>query len=496
MKTIIASLFLMISFLSLNAQNQNSNWCFGFNAGIYFDSQNNPTTFTSAVNSRGSCASISDSLGNLLFYVSNDTIAFYHDSACKVYNANNQIMQNGDGLIGLGWYQEFVIVPFPDSLNLYYVFQIGITENFGLYYSKIDMSQNGGLGAVMQKNIQLSNLHANESLSAIKHANGRDWWVFFRHSDTQIPNNDFFVYLIDPTGIHPAWIQNVGPMNYGNDGGTIEFNKLGTQFSFTAIVSQLELFDFNRCTGMITHNFTIEPQSINGPYKNYQWAAFSPSGRYLYMSEFDTISRLYQYDLLAPSITASKILIDSFILPQYCAGKLKLAPDNKIYMSNAYNDGINFNYPYPDITYNMYNMNLSVINQPDSSGLACNFTKYSFYLGGNRTYWGLPNNPDYTLGPVVGSVCDTLASSPPAPEGGAIAVYPNPAKDKLNIATDVLYGKATICIYNLLGEMCFTTVTKNAANTITLNLSTLKQGLYLVQVKTAGKVWSKKFIKE
>lgn len=128
MKKILLTFLLLLSIYNLSyAQNQNSNLCFGFNAGIHFDNLNNPTAFTSAVNSRGSCASISDSIGNLLFYVANDTIALYHDSACKVYNANNQLMQNGDGLIGLGWYQEFTIIPYPDSFNLYYVFQIGIT---------------------------------------------------------------------------------------------------------------------------------------------------------------------------------------------------------------------------------------------------------------------------------------------------------------------------------------------------------------------------------
>ncbi|MBK7967235.1 MAG: T9SS type A sorting domain-containing protein [Bacteroidetes bacterium] len=68
----------------------------------------------------------------------------------------------------------------------------------------------------------------------------------------------------------------------------------------------------------------------------------------------------------------------------------------------------NWNFPYPDSAYNIYNMNLSVINEPDSAFPACNFTPYSFYLGGKRTYWGLPNNPNYDMGVVAGSPCDTL----------------------------------------------------------------------------------------
>ncbi|MBK8873341.1 MAG: hypothetical protein IPN13_05230 [Bacteroidetes bacterium] len=55
-------------------------------------------------------------------------------------------------------------------------------------------------------------------------------------------------------------------------------------------------------------------------------------------------------------------------------------------------------------------MNLSVINYPDSLGSACNYTPYSFYLGGTRTHYGLPNNPDYDLPAHAGSPCDTLVS--------------------------------------------------------------------------------------
>ena len=62
-------------------------------------------------------------------------------------------------------------------------------------------------------------------------------------------------------------------------------------------------------------------------------------------------------------------------------------------------------YPYDSTDYYPENMSLSVINQPDQRGgaAACDFQPYSFYLGGKRTYWGLPNNPNYDLGPLAGS---------------------------------------------------------------------------------------------
>ena len=38
--------------------------------------------------------------------------------------------------------------------------------------------------------------------------------------------------------------------------------------------------------------------------------------------------------------------------------------------------------------YSQYNMNLSVIENPDVVGVGCNLNLFSFYLGGKRTYWG------------------------------------------------------------------------------------------------------------
>jgi hypothetical protein len=95
---------------------------------------------------------------------------------------------------------------------------------------------------------------------------------------------------------------------------------------------------------------------------------------------------------------------------------LKLGPDNKIYLSSVYNNLQTISYPYPDTVYSIYNSYLGVINSPDNIGAACDFQPYSFYLGGKRTYYGLPNNPDYDLPALVGSPCDTLVGIGEAPQ--------------------------------------------------------------------------------
>ncbi|MBK8847769.1 MAG: hypothetical protein IPO27_14990 [Bacteroidetes bacterium] len=359
---------LVIVHLNLNAQKCNNNWCFGDSAGINFDNTINPQTFNCAAKSRGSCCSVSDSLGNLLFYAF--TRAAMALKSTRIFNAQNNIMVNGDTIVGEGWYQELVIVPNPIDKNQYYLFSISVTgtSGYGLYYSTIDMSLNNGLGEVTQKNVQLNSLVATDCLNAVKHGNGKDWWIIFRSAkDTQNPNNKFWVYLIDSNGISTPSVQQQGiNLNY-HSLGNLEFSKSGDKFCHVMAGDRIETYNFDRCTGIITVDKTIDTLNFqNLQYQYYISVQFSPSGRYLYVGQIDTTSYLLQFDLQATNIKASRVIIDSFPFPDYCVGKVKLAPDGKIYLSNWYNDGLNFPYPYPDTTYNIYNTYLSVINDPDS----------------------------------------------------------------------------------------------------------------------------------
>ncbi len=75
---------LIVIFISLNAfyldcigQGKNAIWCFGDSAGIDFNNVANPIVFSSGMNAVGSCASISDSSGNLKFYCSTPDITNY-----------------------------------------------------------------------------------------------------------------------------------------------------------------------------------------------------------------------------------------------------------------------------------------------------------------------------------------------------------------------------------------------------------------------------------
>jgi hypothetical protein len=146
-------------------------------------------------------------------------------------------------------------------------------------------------------------------------------------------------------------------------------------------------------------------------------------------------------------------------------------------------------------------MNLSVINSPDSLGAACNFQPYSFYLGGNRTYWGLPNNPNYELGPLTGSICDTLTVglTEIINYKNNITVYYDADWQTAFLNTKRLKGKNyNLQLYNLNGQLLLHEKGKLTSNYFTedLNLLGYSKGLYIVRLITEKEVLTAKFVVE
>ena len=109
----ITLLGLTAFYCCVNAQKQGNNWLFGYNAGVSWNT-GVPVSFTGGqtVCDEG-VGSISDAAGNLLFYTDGSTI----------WDKTNTPMPNGSGLLGnTSTSQDGMIVPYPGSPNLYYVF--------------------------------------------------------------------------------------------------------------------------------------------------------------------------------------------------------------------------------------------------------------------------------------------------------------------------------------------------------------------------------------
>ena len=413
MKIRLALLLFFVFFgKDLCAQFTNNNWCWGDSAYVHWNSTGIPTLGRSSVKFRSSSTSIGNSNGVIAYSARKDAWLPVNG---YVWNRFHMPMQNANLIYGSGTYHERLFLPYPGNDSLLLLFSECTLSNcpYGLFYSIIDLKANNDSGAVIQKNIPLNNYPALDALMAVQHGNGRDWWLLFQRWDGSNGNtgyNDFFVYLIDSTGVNLHTQQFVG-FNHAANGGHLVFNSSGTQFVVVTLRNLIQLYDFDRCSGLITLWETVLFENSPPIIYLYPSCAFSPDNKILYVTEATNSampSRLLQFDLTSGNIASSKTVIYSFFDPAEGVLDLKLAPDNNIYLSAQDQSG---SYIYADTFYTQINTHLSVINQPDSLGLACDFQPFSFYLGGARTYYGLPNNPDYELGAWVGSPCDTLTVS-------------------------------------------------------------------------------------
>ncbi|MBP9549894.1 MAG: T9SS type A sorting domain-containing protein [Chitinophagales bacterium] len=463
-------ILIMLLNANLYAQNFTNNWYFGDSAALNFSSGIPEPIEGSQLVSREACCSISDSSGNLMFYSSSYT----------VWNINNEIMVNGEHLGGseLGNYPSTisngcVVLQKPLSKNLYYIF---ISDGQKLIYSIIDMNLNGGDGEVISKNQLLIDTLAGEKIAAAKHANGRDWWIFIHETIS----SNFIKFLITPYMIEGPYIQSIGK-DYNlllNPIGEMLFSQQGDKLISVTASGIIDLFDFDRCSGELSNWIDLRNIDINEAYG----ASFSSDGCYIYLSKYNEPSQIYQFNLCRSDIIESRILIFENPFPDYFIGQHQLGPDNKIYIPFSYKMA-------PSDIYELQNMNLNVINNPDANGLDCLFDTANISLGGHKSLLGLPNFPNYNLGALAGSECDTIIAGinhiDKVPD--EINIYPNPASNTINILMPAKYlsesqGDLNITIYNNIGQLVKEIHLNNISEIISFNIDELSSGFYTIRL--------------
>ena len=488
--------FFLFGFGEMEAQFNNNYWVFGDSVGIDWSNTANPLFFNSKLKGRGTAVSLADSSGVLVYSGTGQKPNVIDRT--RTFNRYHLEIPNSDSINGEGWYHEMLLIPHPGNDSIVYLFSIGVNTWHGLFFTLINYKANNDSGVVVQKNIQLQNTPAFDGLTAVRHGNGRDWWLMFKDFDPTFPytlNNNFFVYLIDSSGVHFFQLQSSGSLNNDNLGQLI-VNLDGSLFAIVTLGGLIELYNFDRCSGIISSSSNVEPFRSMNPYPYYFSAAFSPDDSKLYVVNIAYLNQpgqndtLFQFDLTAPNISASKQVIA--VLPSYerGAGNLKLAPDNKIYLTSGDQTAST---PYPDTLFTTINSYLSVINQPDSLGLACDFQPFSFYLGGARTYYGLPNNPDYDLGAWVGSPCDTLTvslSPNPSPEerGAIMQAWYNHEWNMIHVNASKLKEKyGVLRLFDVEGRVVYerkVEVISGGYFTTEIGMNGVASGVYIVSLTT------------
>ncbi|MES2681776.1 MAG: T9SS type A sorting domain-containing protein [Bacteroidota bacterium] len=371
---------LLIFSLSLlpffsQAQKQTQKWFFANKAGLDFVTSP-PTVLTGAqiMTNEGS-ATVSDAEGNLLFYT----------EGVKIWNKNHTVMVNGTGLKGdLSTTQSALIIKKPGSTNIYFVFslQAGLA-NDSLFYSIVDMNLDNGNGAVTVKNVFMSE-YLSEKLAGTIHCNGIDYWVMTHNRGTE-----FRSFLVNNAGVNlTPVISNIPTPNFLSLlVGWMKFSPNGKKVGWARGNGQpgtsFELFDFDNSTGIVSGALQLAafttPSSPGGPYG----CEFSPDGTKFYGARVFNNSNIvppviYQWNLCAgsnPAIVASQFTISS---PGENYG-MQLAMDGKIYMNC-------------EAGYSM-----SVINNPNAPGAACNFVYGALSIAPGAIALGTPNFPSNYL---------------------------------------------------------------------------------------------------
>ncbi|MGR6088361.1 MAG: T9SS type A sorting domain-containing protein [Arcticibacter sp.] len=465
-------LILHVAFIA-HAQKQDYIWIFGDSTGLDFNTPV-PTPLT-GVNTYSieNSASISDSNGNLLFYCS----ASYGTDTTSLKNRLFQLMPNGNQMYGgASATQGSTIVPFPADTMKYYLFSfyppvLGLGTH--LYYSIIDISLDNGYGDVIQKNVLLNNAYYfTEKTQIVRHGNGRDWWLITHEGYSN--NNKFIKYLITPSGISAPYYQNIGSiLNGAGNIGQLKFSQSGNKLVLVAARGILNIFDFNRCTGVISNTIDLSYFVPSGTSAFYG-GAFSSNEQILYVTNLDS---LFQYDLTATNIAGSKQLL--LVKSMNCSfGQLQLAPDDKIYLATMCGGSL------PNNVFTNENMNLTVINDPDVYGPGCNLAPYSFSLGGRRSFLGLPNMQNYNLGRWAGSPCDTLTVGIYEIDNVYSGkMYPNPSTGVVNYEYRTEKNNTgTITINNVWGQELKRIPLTGGLNTLTIDCGNFADGIYLYDV--------------
>lgn len=404
-------------------------------------------------------------------------------------------MLNGSGLnpsnytadnvyLGLFLEQACLIIPFPDDSTKYYLIHNTIdyagVYSLYFYFTLIDMTLDNGLrGVVSKNNILLNDTTIPGSLTACKHANGRDWWLINHEQGT----NRYFKFLITPYGISGPFSQYIGKVSIYSSHGQVAFSPDGTKFANYDVYDDLDIMDFDRCSGNFSNCIHVAIDDSAGP----AGVAFSPNSKVLYVS---STRYVYQYDLTSANIPSTQITVavwDGFYspVPPYATSfsLAQLAPDRKIYIATGSSTE-----------------DIHVINYPDSLGLACNVCQHCIHL---PTIIGttVPNFPNYFLGADTNStICDTLRLGIDNAEftmQNDVNVFPNPVSGILYATLHVSLKIISVKVFNAFGqEMAVNYSIIKSGEYLELNTASLSQGVYFLELLSVKEKVVKKFVKE
>ena len=432
-------------------------------------------------------ASVCDSSGQLSFYTNGIYVANkLHDTLQNSQNFNpgyNTVNNN----TGLNIDQAVIIVPFPGDSLKYFLFH-GASDTItlpngskktvclSLRYSLIDMLLDSGLGGIplnKKSIIKINDTLLLGKLSACKHGNGRDWWIMAQRFNDSL----FYKMLITPDTIE-IFTQVTGTPVFYNATGEAAFSSDGSKYIMLTQNHVLDVFDFDRCDGMLFNHHRVNlPDTVLG----YTGASIAAGNQFLYVS---TQFIIYQFDLTSSMIDTTIQIVavyDSFTAPSATLFQQHtLGLDGKIYISTWGSCYV-----------------IHTIDQPDSAGLSCNVLQHNIILPQPPGNFSVPTFPNYNLGPLVGSLCDTLTNIKEIQNDKelSLTIAPNPVTDDvLHIRYMLPQNKAgTLTVTDITGKQVYSYRLPQWSTLQNLPLQ-LAEGMYFCTVASEGMRVTRKFV--
>jgi len=468
-------------------------WYFGSNAGLDFSSGTAVPIYNGQLNSGGTCTSISDTSGNLLFY----------SDGWSIWNKMHQIMSNSYTLIDR-CSESALLIPQPGNAQIYYFFYPGYDSTgfkYCLYYSIIDVSLNGGLGGLVSKDNILLNDSATRKIAAVKHGNNNDIWIITMIYHT----NQYNAYLLTGSGLNTAnpVISNaghieesfMGPIKPSPDG-----TKIAASFSMFDFKNDLEIIDFDKNSGILSNAIAYYKCDLPMPYGcESSGVEFSPDGKKLYFTVHKIITSqtppainyLYQIDISSgdsTQIANSKILMDSTIVTDTNNFKhggtfsIQLAYDKKIYLTKH------------------AKLYIGVISNPNLSGLACGVVDSAVYLdNGSGFRFCAATFPMFMNTCLPQDKPDNINEN--IFNSKNIFIYPNPFSSTATIEiteSNINIENINIEAYDLIGKkhnIDYSIISNNNKNLkLFISSGLLSSGIYVLKVTINQKIYSQKII--
>lgn len=391
------------------------------------------------------------------------------------YNNGNFLTMPKEGCeTELPSHQASILLDFPNEQVVYYFYDCDYVSDWGarpgsIRYVKMSydsLMNNITIQSPTSWNQLIEGIFWMGKLTACRHANGRDWWLFIH----DLYSATFHLFLVTPNEILGPFDQSIGKNWLDAALGQLSISPRGDKVAMQALSTvdgdstAIQYFEFNRCTGVISN-----PQLVLylSPYWSYgehlsDGVAFSPNGRMLYLTTDKR--RIYQYDTWSENwwVDSNKILVaDSFDLALYAF--MKLGTDGKIYVASE----------------SQTDRYISVINSPDESGPLCNVQLFADVWGAN--FQAFPNSPWYGLGKLETYIADagedkyiaagdTVQLGVAGVNGVAYAWSPNEFISDISAAQPFVFPDSTT-IYYLTLDLTDTTLSAGACKTRTDTLT-------------------------